>query len=93
MKYYIKTNRLEVVSDHLTQYHGFKYLSWIKSIKIIEQCMPSNPCLHDVFINYKFGIKIQYLMDSFQIYCLLRGCGFNNEEIDVHFIEFEHDND
>jgi hypothetical protein len=90
MKYYISKARLNTVSDHLTQYHGFKRLSWIKSINVIMfPCLKRNPCMHDVFINYKFGIKTQYIMDSFQIYCLLRGCGYCNEEIDPHFIDID----
>lgn len=88
MKYYLSNHRLNLVSDHLTQYHGFKRLRWIRSINIIMlSCVERNPCMHDVCITYKFGVKIKYFMDNFQIYCLLRGCGYCNAEIDPHFID------
>ena len=77
MKFYITKRTLKSAKQFRkdfrnVKYHGFKHLSWIKSINI-EDMDEDNKI---VSVNYKFGMKFIYEMHKITVMYLLKDCGF-----------------
>lgn len=77
MKYWVTKKTLKDGKSHRLEFqswksHGFKYLWWIKSIKVEDN--------ETVIINFKHGLKVTYIMIKDDLENLLRDCGLKYQE-------------
>ena len=83
MKYWVTNKTLKIGKSQRVQfqnwkYHGFRYLWWIKSIRVEDT--ENEPDNNLVTINFKYGLKVVYSMSKINTENLLADCGVKWQE-------------